>query len=78
AFKDTQSLEVLTEITHPFIIDKILKLVQDSFSKGEKVVFVDGAVIIGHSFEKYCDKIIVVTASLENQCNRLITEFLSN
>ncbi|MEG2082220.1 MAG: dephospho-CoA kinase [Oscillospiraceae bacterium] len=72
AFKDTQSLEALTEITHPFIIEKILKLVQDSFSKGEKVVFVDGAVIIGHSFEKYCDKIIVVTASLENQCNRLI------
>ncbi|MEG0091735.1 MAG: dephospho-CoA kinase [Oscillospiraceae bacterium] len=72
AFKEEKTLDVLTAITHPFIIKEILRIIQECFEGGEAVVFVDGAVIIGHSFERYCDKIIVVAASLENQCARLM------
>ncbi|MEG1863092.1 MAG: dephospho-CoA kinase [Oscillospiraceae bacterium] len=72
AFADEKSLQGLTDITHPFIISEILAKSQGAFERGEKLVFVDGAVIIGHDFEKYCDKFIVVVASFEKQCERLI------
>ena len=72
AFKDEVSLQKLTDITHPFIVKEILRRADGAFEKGEEIVFVDGAVIIGHSFEKYCDKFIVIVASVETQCARLM------
>ena len=51
---------------------EILRQANEAFEKGDKLVFVDGAVIIGHSFEKYCDKFIIVVAELETQCARLM------
>lgn len=71
AFAGPKALQELTDITHPFIIEEILKRANSAFSKGEKLVFVDGAVIIGHSFEQYCDKFIVVVTALSIQCARL-------
>ena len=72
AFSSKAKLQKLTDITHPFIIDEILRQANESFDNGDKVVFVDGAVIIGHDFEKYCDKFIVVVADINTQCDRLM------
>ena len=72
AFASAENLQKLTDITHPFIVSEILRQANEAFDKGDKLVFVDGAVIIGHSFEKYCDKFIVVVAALETQCARLM------
>ena len=72
AFADAESLALLTSITHPFIIKNILTTIEDSFNNGENIVIVDGAVIIGHEFEKYCDKFIVVTCDREKQYERLV------
>ena len=72
AFKDEESLQRLTDITHPFIVKEILRRADEAFEKGEEIVFVDGAVIIGHSFEEYCDKFIVVVAHVNTQCERLM------
>lgn len=72
AFSSPEKLEALTNITHPFIIKKILSIIDSAFKNGEKIVFVDGAVIIGYSFEKYCDKIIVVVSPKEEQYKRLM------
>lgn len=69
AFADAESLQKLTDITHPFIIREIL----DTIDKSQNdIVFVDGAVIIGHEFEKYCDKFIVVLCDRSKQYERLI------
>ena len=72
AFASAENLQKLTDITHPFIVAEILRQANEAFDKGAKLVFVDGAVIIGHSFEKYCDKFIIVVAELETQCARLM------
>ncbi|MBQ6896849.1 MAG: dephospho-CoA kinase [Oscillospiraceae bacterium] len=72
AFADAESLDILTSITHPFIIKSILEATEKAFTDGEEIVIVDGAVIIGHEFEKYCDKFIVVTCDREKQYERLI------
>ena len=72
AFVSAENLQKLTDITHPFIVAEILRQANEAFDKGDKLVFVDGAVIIGHSFEKYCDKFIIVVAELETQCARLM------
>ena len=69
AFTDTTSLQKLTDITHPFIIKEILDTIENSEND---IVFVDGAVIIGHEFEKYCDKFIVVVCDRKKQYERLI------
>ncbi len=72
AFKDKESLQKLTDITHPFIINDILNLIDEYYNKGNDIVFVDGAVIIGHEFEKYCDEFIVVLADIDNQIDRIV------
>ncbi len=72
AFSSPQNLHKLTEITHPFIIKKILSDADNLFSNGNNIVIVDGAVIIGHEFEKYCDKFIVVLCQRKYQYERLI------
>lgn len=72
AFSSAANLQKLTDITHPYIIRDILRQAQTAFEAGEQLVFVDGAVIINHDFEKYCDKFIVVVASREVQRERLI------
>ncbi len=72
AFADAESLSILTSITHPFIIKNILATIEKAFDKGEQFVIVDGAVIIGHDFEKYCDKFIVVTCDRAKQYERLV------
>ncbi|MBP1552952.1 MAG: dephospho-CoA kinase [Oscillospiraceae bacterium] len=69
AFADADSLQKLTDITHPFIIKNILETIDKSDSD---IVFVDGAVIIGHEFEKYCDRFIVVICDRSKQYERLM------
>lgn len=73
AFSNKENLEKLTAITHPFIIKEIMTKANESFENGQNFVFVDGAVIIGYSFEAYCDKFILVVCDRNLQYNRLIS-----
>ena len=52
----------LTDITHPEIVRRLLAGVAQARAAGAKLVFVDGAVIVGAPFEPFCDAIIVVRA----------------
>ena len=72
AFASRENLQKLTDITHPFIEQVILERADEAFGKGQEVVFVDGAVIIGGIVEKHCDKFIVVVAEIRTQCARLM------
>ncbi|MBR4035331.1 MAG: dephospho-CoA kinase [Oscillospiraceae bacterium] len=72
AFATEENLQKLTDITHPFIEAEILRQAEEAFAKGDQIVFVDGAVIIGHRVEKHCNKFIVVVVEFEKQCARLM------
>ncbi len=71
AFENKESLDKLTKITHPFIIKNLLDLIREYQSCNNNIVFVDGAVIIGHDFEKYCDEFIVVFSDYKIQLERI-------
>ena len=71
AFATSKGTEILTEITHPEIIRRIVAQWQNTKSS---LFFVDGAVIVGHPLQKMCSKIIVVQTSpqiaVERICQR--------
>lgn len=72
AFSTPEKLQKLTDITHPFIEREILERAEAAFEKGQELVFVDGAVIIGGIVEKHCDKFIIVVVDREKQRARLM------
>lgn len=62
AFASADGTEKLTALTHPAIIAEITRRLEEAWRAGENLVFVDGAVIIGAPFERFCDAFVVVTA----------------
>ncbi len=72
AFATAENAKRLINITHPAIVQIILDDSASAEAHGEKMVFVDGAVIIGAMFESYCDDIIVVSANEREQISRII------
>ena len=60
AFATSKGTEILTEITNPEIIRRIVAQWQNNKNR---LFFVDGAVIVGHPLQKMCSKIIVVQTS---------------
>ncbi len=72
AFESADNTKLLTDITHPFIENLLLNDINTAKNNKEKIVFVDGAVIIGFIFEKHCDEFIVVTSPIEKALKRII------
>ena len=72
AFSSDQRTRRLTEITHPAIVSLLLQQAQQAFSKGEELVFADGAVIVGQMFEPHCSRIVVVDAPDELCVARIV------
>ena len=62
AFATKGDARRLTDITPPEIVRRLLAGVAQARAAGAKLVFVDGAVIVGAPFEPFCDAIIVVRA----------------
>ncbi len=71
AFATPEGQKTLTGITHPYIIRSLLDKITVEAQRGAPLVFVDGAVIVGAAFERYCDGIVVVDAPEEQQVARL-------
>ena len=71
AFRDEESTQRLVNITHPEIIARLLAAAQEAERRGEKLFFVDGAVIVGAPFEKQCDAIWLVSAPYEQSVARI-------
>ncbi len=72
AFATKQGAKALTDITHPQIVKKLLQGVAAAKNSAQPFVFVDGAVIIGGMFQKYCDEFIVVSAPRQAAIDRLV------
>lgn len=71
AFNQPNGSQTLIRITHTEIVRLLLAEAKKAELAGEKIFFVDGAVIVGAPFEKYCDAIIVVTAPMEESIRRI-------
>lgn len=69
-FGDKEKLEKLNSIMHPPIIEKIK--VEIEKNRGKKLVIVDIPLLYEVGFEKYLDKVIVVSAPFEIQLSRLL------
>lgn len=71
AFASQENQAILSSVTHPYIIREILRRAAQAETGGEPFVFVDGAVIVGHDFQRYCTEIIVVIGDESQQIKRL-------
>ena len=71
AFTMPGGQQLLTKITHPYIIRTLLDKIEQEAAAGASCVFVDGAVIVGEPFEAYCDEVLVVDAPRRQQIERL-------
>jgi len=69
-FGDKEKLEKLNNIMHPFIIEKIKAEIEKN--RGKKLVIVDIPLLYEVGFEKYLDKVIVISAPFEIQLSRLL------
>ncbi len=72
AFASPAGARMLTQITHPAIVRRLLKGVEEARRTDKPFVFVDGAVIVGEAFEPYCDSIIVVRAPEREALSRVM------
>lgn len=68
AFSTVEGTKKLTKITYPAILEQILKQWKQNKSK---IFFVDGAVIIGHPLQNYCDKIVLVQTEQQQAIERI-------
>lgn len=71
-FNDKSKLNKLNEITHPIIINKILKRIEEIKLKGEKICFVDAALLIEANLIIYVDEVWLVVVDKEIQIDRLM------
>lgn len=72
-FCDEKKLEVLNEITHKYISDKILgKLLEAKNEKSNRTIVIDAPIPIKHGFIDSVDIIWVVTADLEKRITRVM------
>lgn len=71
-FNDKYKLSKLNEITHPIIVNEILRKIEEIKLKGEKICFVDAALLIEANLAKYVDEVWLVVVDEVVQLDRLM------
>lgn len=71
AFATPQGTQALSAITHPAILARVRRAIAEARAAGERLLFLDGAAIVGTPFQELCDVLIVITAP-EAECIRRI------
>jgi len=70
-FNRRADLKKLCDILHPLVISGIKKSIKDIYKKkGSAFVIVEAPLLIEAGFNKECDRVVVVMASLINQLER--------
>lgn len=67
-----EKLEQLNAITHPYVIEKVMALVEDAKKKGYTIIAVDGITLIESGLHHKCDKVISVVAEQETRVSRIM------
>jgi len=71
-FNDKDKLKKLNEITHPYVIREMERLIAYFNEKGEDILILDIPLLYEAKMEKYCDNIICVYTDRETQIDRLM------
>ncbi len=71
-FDDKNKLKKLEELTHPFLKQKFLAVINKAARCGENVIFVDVALLFEMGWEQYCTDIIVADAPYNVQKQRVM------
>lgn len=71
AFATPYGTAKLTEITQPEIYHRLDEAIALAQKAGERLFFVDGAVIVGTPFQQRCDHLVLVTAPYEVSVQRI-------
>lgn len=71
AFATPEGTAALTGVTQPEILRRIDAALAEAEAAGAKLVFVDGAVIVGTPFEAKCDALLLVTAPYDTSVARI-------
>lgn len=72
AFVSKETAQLLTNATHPFIVEQLLQESEEAAKNGAKFVVADGSTIIGGPFEKYCSLFFVMHADENDKIARIM------
>ncbi|MDL2293428.1 dephospho-CoA kinase [Ruminococcaceae bacterium OttesenSCG-928-D13] len=72
AFKSPENNRKLVEITHPHILAEMRRRAEAARAAGERLFFVDGAMIVGGPVQPMCDKIVLVVSEARLSISRII------
>lgn len=71
AFATAEGTARLTAITQPEMYRRLDQAIDRAQAAGQRLFFVDGAVIIGTPFEARCDALVLVAAPYETSVQRI-------
>ena len=72
AFATEENRQKLNSITHPAVTKWSIDFIKDNLNENHKGVIVDAAAIFDSDIQRYCSKMIVVTAPVEERLARII------
>ncbi len=70
-FKDKEKLNVLTSITHKYIIKRILTLIAEKNDKYD-IIFLDAPLLVESNLYKHCNYNILISAKYEDKVFRIM------
>lgn len=71
-FNSAENNQKLIDISHPFILEVFKQQEARARAQGQRLFFLDGAVIVGGPVQAYCDKIIVLRSETRLSISRII------
>lgn len=72
AFDNSQRTQRLNELTHPRILDEILRQIDTGKKSGAKAVILDAPLLFESGSDRFCDVSIAVTAPKELRLSRIM------
>jgi dephospho-CoA kinase len=71
-FSDAKKLQLLNQITHPAIIDRVNSRVEACHQQNKKAVVIDAAILIEMGLHRYVDSVWLVMVDRETQLQRVM------
>lgn len=70
--ESAKQLDTLNQLVHPRVIDEMMSKIEEMAESGEKLIFVESALIYEAELDAGFDYVLVVTSKLENQIKRAV------
>ncbi|MEA1884226.1 MAG: dephospho-CoA kinase [Thermotogota bacterium] len=71
-FNDPKELKKLNAILHPKMNENAKGWIKKQFKKGQKIVFIEAAILFEMQMNKFLDYIVLIKASEKNMIDRII------